>query len=424
MTSDQDIRTALRHANPVRQSSGEIVALREHVWSRVETEIRHDTHPGGDLSRTRRHRTPARALLVLAVATGAVVATALSFRASHISIADRALAAIGNGPVVHVISRWQTDSSSVDLSTGATHPVWEETEEWFDAGQARSHLIDRRDGKVVDDILVQQNGPSTSSLGPVRVKPGEAPAIDPAIGNVIDDYRRVLAAGEARVIGDGTVNGTAVYWLEFRDGHGRNNQERVAVDKATFKPLLVQAKSGRKYDIETIETVSRGVANFTPPHLLPASERPSRGEVVKTDTVPAGDVAARFSSSALWLGNSFDGKPLVRADVENLRTSYPDPGLSPTLRNGLALYYSNGSERHPLEGHYLLLQQAPQPEMAYRWGGISAPAAGSMLLVPHLGAFLVTHGEYITLTTNEPDAAATLLHAAQALTSGCCTSGP
>lgn len=46
--------------------------------------------------------------------------------------------------------------------------------------------------------------------------PETPPSVDPALLGFVDGYRQALASGSARRIGEGTVDGQHVIWLEFR----------------------------------------------------------------------------------------------------------------------------------------------------------------------------------------------------------------
>src|SRR5918999_5219857 len=77
----------------------------------------------------RLRRWPLRAGLVLAlVVTVAVAALAWPFQAQQGGLLERALAAIGEGPVLHVVVRTPNWATVVDLSTGSRERVQGESE--------------------------------------------------------------------------------------------------------------------------------------------------------------------------------------------------------------------------------------------------------------------------------------------------------
>ena len=76
--------------------------------------------------------------------------------------ADRALAALGSGPVLHVVAHAQgpTGGRLVDLSTGATTAITQEMEMeiWYDHKQGLKHSVLRSGGRIVDDTLETPEG--------------------------------------------------------------------------------------------------------------------------------------------------------------------------------------------------------------------------------------------------------------------------
>lgn len=124
---------------------------------------------GGGSRRTRRWWLAGGAV---AAPTGAVAAAVLLFTATSVrpSLVDRALAAVGNEPVLHVVTR-QTEPSGttlVELSTGrkTVGPRVMETEIWFDEERALEHTITRVTGEQTQDVLSTRQR-VTSESGPV-----------------------------------------------------------------------------------------------------------------------------------------------------------------------------------------------------------------------------------------------------------------
>src|SRR5688500_4805841 len=50
-------------------------------------------------------------------------------------VIDRALAAIGEGPVLHVVFRGDYGTSFLELRTGKVTPIYGEVEVWYDPGR-------------------------------------------------------------------------------------------------------------------------------------------------------------------------------------------------------------------------------------------------------------------------------------------------
>jgi hypothetical protein len=201
-------------------------------------------------SRRRRRWWLAGTGVAAAIGAAAVVAgLLLTTAAVQPSLVDRALAAVGDEPVLHAVvrQRQQPDTTLVELSTGrrTAVPRVMETEIWFDEERAREHTITRVTGEQTRDELATPQG-VTSENGPVwtcariaahpveatragvsckfsgdngttpRHIPETPPSVDPALLGFVDGYRQALASGSARRIGEGIVDGQHVIWLEFR----------------------------------------------------------------------------------------------------------------------------------------------------------------------------------------------------------------
>jgi hypothetical protein len=170
-------------------------------------------------------------LLVLAGATAVAVALALiaPWR-TETSILDRAAAAIGTGPVIHVVLRSDEQAERVDLASGRSRPAYDEQELWWDPARG-FHRIYRFDGRAyVDDL--------SKTLPP--------PEEDPIPLGFTTGYRDALESGRAKVIGDGEIVGHKVTWIRFYPG-GRVGGVTfdVAVDRETDKPVFTRYAPAR-----------------------------------------------------------------------------------------------------------------------------------------------------------------------------------
>src|SRR5436190_6197267 len=109
---------------------------------------------GDARARSRRRRRPvAAATIAAAVLAVGLVALLAPSRHGGGSIVDRALAAIGNGPVLHVVTRSPYPRDTlIDLKSGDSRQVYDEIEEWSDPKRG-VHSIGRAEGHVVYDSV-------------------------------------------------------------------------------------------------------------------------------------------------------------------------------------------------------------------------------------------------------------------------------
>ena len=178
-------------------------------------------------------RTTPRVLTGAVVAAAAAIAVLLSTGGGgdH-GIVGRALAAIGNGRVLHLVTQSPTGTVFVDLSTGRRTVQTFEYETWADRQLNRFHIVMRVHGRVVGDLLL----PNDSNNGSVTVG-----RVDPAFAALWSGYRQALASGTARLERKGTVDGRAVYWLGFRSVQPHLPGTEVAIDARTYKPVLFRS---------------------------------------------------------------------------------------------------------------------------------------------------------------------------------------
>ena len=100
--------------------------------------------------------------LQLALATGVAALAALFVAApwqggERVGILDRALAAVGDEPVLHIVFRGGWGGTRVDLETGERQPVYGEREFWFDSSRNLVHEIVRLGGVVENETLYKRN---------------------------------------------------------------------------------------------------------------------------------------------------------------------------------------------------------------------------------------------------------------------------
>jgi hypothetical protein len=194
--------------------------------------------------RPARGRLLTRAAVVAAVGAAVLIAVLLwPSGGKQNPILDRALAAIGDGPVLHLVTQAPTGQELVNLRTGRTTVPTVTFETWSDRNMQRFHVLMRENGRVVAEILFPQDRTADMHVGPV----------DPAYAAIWSGFREALASGKAKITGEGTVYGHRVYWLEFDSRLERSPRNVVAVDRTTYEPVAFRTVSpGRHVDTRVL----------------------------------------------------------------------------------------------------------------------------------------------------------------------------
>ena len=374
--------------------------------------------------RKRRRRLPITRFVAAAVVLALAVAVALvsPWQGRGSGFVERALSAIGDGQVIHVVSVGeQTGQAVVDLQTVSERPVAAQTEVWFDSARGLERTLTSIDGRITDEELQTPQGAWTQSgrvytCAWIAAHPAEAtkarvscnasgdngttprkipeplPSLDPALAGFVSGYRDALANGTAQRDGSGTVDGRPVEWLRFEESDhppaGQAAQsivERVAVDSQTLKPILVDriidGKPGGETRINVIETLSSQSADFSRPTQTPPE--PTATSVTAQRDVTAADAAAAFSGQLLWDGPRLDTLPLTSTTLQQIVTSYGSGSALPNQHSqGVELTYGEPVDATTAAADYVRLQESPQPQMLYRFAGPARqpPPPGSMLI--------------------------------------------
>jgi hypothetical protein len=373
--------------------------------------------------RKRRRRLPITRFVVAAVVLALAVAVALvsPWQGRSSGFVERALAAIGDGQVIHVVSVGdQTGQDVVDLQSGRERPVSTQTEVWFDSARGLERTVTSIDGRITDEELQTPQGAWTQSgrvytcawiaAHPVdatkarvscnasgdngttpRQIPEPLPSLDPALAGFVGGYRDALANGTAQRDGSGSVDGRPVEWLRFEETDqppaGQPAQsivERVAVDSQTLKPILVDriidGDQVGETRITLIETLSSQSVDFSRPTQAPPE--PTATSVTSQSDVTPAEAAAAFSGRLLWDGPTLDTLPLTSTTLQQIVTSYGSASALPDQHSqGVELTYGG-----PIDGtaaaDYVRLQESLQPQMLYRFAGPERqpPPRGSMLI--------------------------------------------
>lgn len=353
-------------------------------------------------------------LLAAAIAVAAVVALVAPWQGGG-GFTARALAALGDGQVIHVVSMTSLQATVIDLATGSEQPLTQRSEVWFDAARGLERTVSTIDGRLVQDQLWRGNG-------------GHGPELDPALGGFVSGYRAALADGRATRDGSGTVDGRPVEWLRFAKGAveppGSSQPsagtapfvERVALDAQTLKPVLLEGVVGGKVvgrtRITSIETLHPAQVDFTP--SKPPSPQSESSTVLDEHGVPPSAAASALGGHLLWLGESSGGLAFEQAVLQRISDSY-GPGKPTTVSSGVRIVY------HGSAGD-VVLQESQHAEGLYGFLGEirQAPPKGRMLVTGSVPGppgswtgLLTEDGLYISI---QAPTKALLLVAARALT--------
>jgi hypothetical protein len=366
-------------------------------------------------------------LMHLGVATIAAALAALFFVApwkgtNRAGILERALAAVGDKPVLHVVLETAPRGDPlVNLDSGRPVVRTVTTEVWFDQGRSLKKTVSRSDGVLMDEMLETPNGGFTQGgviytcqwiaehpveAAKARVScPGgqqssdEQPSLDPALANFVDHYRTALASGTARRIPGNSVEGDEVIWIEF--GTGRT-LERVALDKSTYTPVLISTPYGSAR-VRTIETMPFEQRLFSRPEPV---GRPAGGSVVAERELGNASAAnAILDGRALWLGPQWRGLRLTSVKRQELSMAYGPLSKRDPLRTiGVELSYSTGAERRAA----ILINEALTCQMAYAWLCQPPDPAEGMALLRGAMTLVRRDGLFITIWARQSDRASAL----------------
>lgn len=368
------------------------------------------TRSGSSTSRpTRRFRTRGVVSVLIACVAGiaALVFMLISPWQSNSGFVSRALAAVGNQPVLHVVFEQRSPDVLVNLRTGQpiTRPTT--TEIWFDRERGLKETVSSVNDRPFDQMLETPLGgfteagfvytcawiadhPVEAAAARVSCDQGMAgrserltqqrPVIDPALANFVDHYQDALRSGAARQVGRGRFLGKGVIWLNLEipqgtTGVSQSTSEKVAVDATTYKPLLVSSRSGtiRVLKIETVGFDNRLFAK--PPQL----ERPSVGSVVAESAVNLNSARALLGAPALWLGQEWQGLRLTTTKRQEVTTGYGSlSDRAPEHALGIEFKYARVKADGTVDSRSpLVIREASSCLLAYGWScGATDPSAG------------------------------------------------
>jgi hypothetical protein len=242
-------------------------------------------------------------------------------------VLDRALAAIGDGPVLHVVLREGGGGTLVNLQSGVRTPLHAERELWYDPERGL-HEISRLGGVVEDDYLMPADKLTADRADWVR--------------NFASGYRRALESGTARVSGTDVVDGIPVYWIKVHrellpdvaDGKLHEFAQQVAVSRETYEPVATRdTRDGETGPdgltrVLRVETMSAGEGDF---HRITPDLNGVVGRLGVIGDVTPQQAAAELGRLPLWAGPEVGGIRLATIEqvwvgtVTAVRLVYGEP---------------------------------------------------------------------------------------------------
>ncbi len=140
-------------------------------------------------------------------------------------IIGRARAAIGDGPVVHVVLDAPA-GTVVDLATNDRTPVSRQIEAWYDPNRGL-HQIEWFGGQIQADVKWPAGGVPRQERNLVT--------------SIATRYSDALASGAVQVASEGEFAGTPVYWIALDDGdNGVGERQELGISQETYEPVSVR----------------------------------------------------------------------------------------------------------------------------------------------------------------------------------------
>jgi hypothetical protein len=215
---------------------------------------------------------------------------------------ELALAAVSDGPVIHaVIEDSEVSATLVDLESGQTTDEVLRSEIWFDQERHQLH------GRVTIGESLAFDGTA------------HATRIDPALAGFASRYREALESGQARIVGETTVDGRRAVRLRITLEEGFT--EEIAVDADDYRPLRIRpagSRDGRWFRVVSIEAIARDPADFAA-----ADDRVFySGLTTPERAVTVAEASTALGEPALWPGREVDGLDLRKIELLRVETRW------------------------------------------------------------------------------------------------------
>jgi hypothetical protein len=288
------------------------------------------------------------------------------------ALAARALAAVGDGPVLHVIARLESPGWVIDLRTGRREKPYAIVEEWYEPGSGLREKVVRSNGGYVSGSVTARSSAAGSFVDVLR--------------GFARRYEGVLRERQAEVVGKGFLYGRRVVWIRFRPERPTDpvtptgTGYEVALDERTYRPVLVRSRGSsgvRVLSIETRSSIPRSIAAVALPD---ESDSLMYGEGLD-GPVTERQAATLLGTPALWLGREFAGLPF--AWLGGVSFAYGRAATFDEIKHrwrGINIVY--GIVTNEVDGfpdrskRYIQLREQPAAEVAAT--GRSTPSPGTL----------------------------------------------
>lgn len=322
---------------------------------------------------------------------------------NQMTLIDRAIAAIGNGPTTHVVLDQGLGTRLVDFRTGKTTLVQTRIEYWSDP-KLGTLRISTLNGKPLQTILIP---PSQNAVLSDWWRP------------LVTGYGAQLRNGAYHLVGAGTIAGQAIDWIaskpqtftDANSGAPHEDVREIAISRTTYKPLywrmrvdgVIQPDSGVR--VITAETLPRKPALF-------AHRRPFTGGYAVTPTAPLTTLAqarAAMNPDPVVPPKRLAG--LLRTWVGLPRYLAPGNSYRDQI-GGVELYYGHTDDLGvpTYTGSYISITEFPRLNPAVTAQGIRLFPQDAAI-INNTTATMKTHGLYVIIKAGRPDQALTAARA-------------
>ena len=215
-------------------------------------------------------------------------------------------------------------------------------EEYLDPRTNATRLVEREPGPArVEHVTVREASRIVSWYTDGSSDVYEQRVLDPRDpwlenSSLLLRPSRMLAAGRARAIGRGAVDGRAVTTLEVSsDGHDGETRVVVDVDRETDLPVRYTVTAGSQTTTIDVETEELPLST-----LSPALFETERTPTMSDRRVAYSELSAAVPFPVLTLGEAYRG---VRFGATNLRQRKFEPGMPFQPKPELVVGYVRGS---------------------------------------------------------------------------------